>query len=141
MADVISSMKAQVKFLTPAIAGIVIGITSMISTILTKLSAQLTSFAAQGEQSGGWADMLKIFGIGIPTFHFQVIVGIYIVQIAFILTSLVSGIENGSDKLGERYALGKGLISSTFLFCFIAGTVMLLFNLFAMNIMKGTLGG
>jgi len=141
MADVISSMKAQVKFLTPAIAGIVIGITSMISTILTKLSAQLTSFAAQGEQSGGWADMLKIFGIGIPTFHFQVIVGIYIVQIAFILTSLVSGIENGSDKLGERYALGKTLVSSTLLFCFIAGTVMLLFNLFATSIMRGTLGG
>ncbi len=141
MADIISSMKAQVKFLTPAIAGIVIGITSMISTILTKLSAQLTTFASQGEQAGGWSDMLEIFGIGIPTFHFQIIVGIYIVQIAYILTVLASGIENGADKLGEKYSLGKNLINSSLLFCFIAGAVILLFNLFAMSIMKGTLGG
>lgn len=141
MADVISSMKAQVKFLTPAIAGIVIGITSMISTILTKLSAQLGAFAAKGETAGGWGDMLSIFGIGIPTFHFQIVVGIYIVQIVYILTVLSNGIENGADKLGERFALGKNLVSSTLLYCFIAGIVMLLFNLFANSIMRGTLAG
>ena len=142
MADVISSMKAQVKFLTPAIAGIVIGITSMISTILTKLAAQLGSFAQNGQQiAGGMSDLLSIFGIGIPTFHFQIVVGIYIVQIAFILTVLSSGIENGADKLGERYELGKNLISSTLLYCFIAGTVMILFNLFAGTIMTKTLVG
>ena len=142
MADIISSMKAQTKFLTPAIAGIVIGITSMISTILTKLSAQLGSFASSADSASGMGDMLEIFGIGIPTFHFQVVVGIYIVQIVYILTSLSSGIENGADKLGERYALGKNLINSTLAFCFIAGVVMLLFNLFAMNIMSGmALGG
>ena len=141
MSDIISSMKAQTKFLTPAIAGIVIGITSMISTILTRLSAQLTSFAAKGgtDSVGGWGDMLSIFGIGIPTFHFQVIVGIYVVQIVYILTILSSGIENGADKLGERYALGKNMINSTLLYCFIAGVVMLLFNLFAMQIMRNTL--
>mgnify|MGYP003963092115 FL=1 len=140
MADVISSMKAQVKFLTPAISGVVIGITSMISTILTQLSAKLTSFASTGESVGGWGDMMEIFGIGIPTFHFQIIVGLYIVQIAYILTVLSNGIENGADKLGERYSLGKNLINSTLLFCFLAGTVMLLFNVFAMAIMKNSLG-
>ncbi len=141
MADVISSMNAQIKFLTPAIAGIVIGITSMISTILTRLSAQLTAFATQGEQVGGFADLLDIFGIGIPTFHFQIVVGIYIVQIGFILTVLANGIENGADKLGERYELGKNIINSTLLYCFLAAAVMILFNLFAATIMKGTLGG
>ncbi len=140
MAEVISSMKSQVKFLTPAIAGIVIGITSMISTILTQLSAQLTAFANTGEGAGGWSDMLEIFGIGIPTFHFQIIVGIYIVQIAYILTVLSNGIENGSDKLGERYELGKNLISSTLLYCLISGAVILFFNIFAMGIMKNTVG-
>ncbi len=141
MADIISSMKAQVKFLTPAIAGIVIGITSMISTILTKLSSQLTSFASSSSEGvGGWGEMLTIFGVGIPTFHFQVIVGIYIVQIAYILTILASGIENGADKLGERYELGKSLISSVLLYCFIAGVVMLLFNVFAAGIMSNSLG-
>jgi len=141
MADVSASMNSQIKFLTPAIAGIVIGITSMISTILTRLSSQLTSFATKGEQVSGFADMMTIFGIGIPTFHFQIVVGVYIVQIVFILTILSSGIENGADKLGERYELGKNLVNSTLMYCFIAGIVMVLFNLFAASILKTTLAG
>ena len=141
MSDVISSMKAQIKFLTPAIAGIVIGITSMISVILTKLSAQLTEYAQRGEGASGFSDMLSIFGIGIPTFHFQIVVGIYIVQIVYILTILSSGIENGSDKLGARFELGKNMVNSTLLYCFIAGVVIILFNMFASTIMQGALAG
>ncbi len=141
MADVISSMKSQVKFLTPAIAGIVIGITSMISTILTRLSAQLSTFAARGEQVGTFGDLVDIFGVGIPTFHFQIVVGIYVVQLAYILTILSNGIENGADKLGERYELGRNLINSTLLYCLIATIVMILFNLFAAKIIGSSLVG
>ncbi|MBR9682948.1 hypothetical protein GOV03_00210 [Candidatus Woesearchaeota archaeon] len=140
MADTISSMKSQIKFLTPAIAGIVIGITSMITSILTNLSAQLQTFSG-GEQSGMAAGgMLEIFGIGLPTFHFQLIVGLYVVQIVYILTVLASGIENGADKLGENYSLGKNLVGSTLLYCILAGVVMLLFNFFAQTVMTSTLG-
>ncbi len=146
MADIISSMKAQTSFLTPAIAGIVIGITSMISTILTKLSAQLGAITAQNAGggaggAGGMSDMLNIFGIGIPTYHFQIVVGIYIVQITYILTILSNGIENGADKLGERYELGKNLINSTLLYCLLAATVIVLFNLFASTILTNSLPG
>ncbi|MBT4605025.1 hypothetical protein HOC01_05260 [archaeon] len=139
MAEVIGSMKAQVAFLTPAIAGIVVGITSMISTVLTKLSSQLSQFSGDGA-SGGFGNMLTIFGIGIPTYHFQIIVGIYVVQLAYILTVLANGIENGSDKLGERFALGKALTRSTLLYCAIAGIVIILFNLFAGVVLTNSLG-
>jgi hypothetical protein len=141
MAEVLSSMKSQVKFLTPAIAGIVVGITAMISTILTKLSAQLGSFSAAGSGAGGMDGMLSLFGIGIPTFHFQIVVGIYIVEIAYILTVLANGIENGADKAAENYQLGKNLINSTLLYCFIAGIVVVLFNLFAGQILTRTITG
>src|SRR3989338_1162125 len=139
MEDIISSMKSQVKVLTPAIAGIVVGITSMIATILTKLSAQLTQFASRGGQAGSFGDILDIFGIGIPTYHFQIVVGIYVVQLAYILTVLSNGIENGADKLGERYELGKSLISGTLLYCILAAVVMMLFNLFAGSIINNAL--
>jgi hypothetical protein len=139
MADVIASMKSQVKFLTPAIAGIVIGITSMISTILTRLGSQLQELTGEGQVST-FGGVLDIFGIGIPTFYFQIIVGIYIVQIAFILTKLSSGVENGSDKLGERFELGRNLVRSTILYCLIAGAVMILFNLFAGTIFAQSIG-
>jgi len=138
MADIISSMKSQIKFLTPAIAGVVIGITSMITSILGKLSTQLqqvTSSVGGGASTG----VLSIFGEGIPTYHFQMVVGIYVVQITFILTVIANGIENGSDKLNERYELGTNLIRSTLLYVFIAGTVILIFNIIAGRILTASL--
>jgi len=108
----------------------------MISTVLTKLSGQLSQYGEQGG-SAGFGDMLTIFGIGIPTFHFQIIVGLYIIQLAYILTVLANGIENGVDKLGERFALGNSMKKGVLLYCFIAGIVTLLFNLFASAILVG----
>jgi hypothetical protein len=139
MADVISSMKSQISFLTPAIGGIVVGITSMVTTILTKLSEQLTMFTQQGEAVGGFGDMLDLFGIGIPTYYFQLIVGLYIEQLTYNLTILTSGIENGADRLSERFLLGKNLINSPLLYALIAGFVMIAFSVFATQIITRTL--
>ncbi len=134
MAEVISSMNSQIKFLTPVIAGIVIGITSMVTTILGKLTLQMERMGAEG---GGGAGMLEggFFGQGVPTYYFQIVVGIYVVQITYILTVLSNGIENGADKLNERYLLGQNLVRSTLLYCFVAATIMLIFNLIANKIM------
>jgi len=133
MSDVIASMKSQISFLTPVIAGIVIGITSMVTSILGSLGEQMTKIAQEG--GGEISTMSGFFGQGIPTFHFQVIVGIYVVQIIFILTILVNGIENGSDKLNERYLLGVNMVRSVFFYSVVALFVMLIFNFVAAQIM------
>ena len=140
MTDIISSMTSQIKFLTPAIAGIVVGITSMITTILSKLSKTVSNIGVEGV--GGVSapmDMAEMFGMGIPTFYFQIVVGIYVVQIIYILTVLSNGIQNGSDKLNENYQLGINLINGTILYCFISLFVMVLFNNIASTIMDGAL--
>jgi len=130
MADIISSMKSQVSFLTPIIAGIVIGITSMITTVLGSLSAQAQTIAAEGA-GANIGQFIQLFGDGIPTYHFQIIVGLYVVQIVFILTILVNNIENGEDKLNERFLIGTNLTKSTILYCFISLIIMIIFNLVA----------
>jgi hypothetical protein len=135
MADIISDMNSQIKFLAPAISGIVIGITSMVTGILGKLGEQLKNITTGASEQAGFA---SIFGDGIPTYYFQIIVGIYIVQITYILTIMVNGIENGSDKLNERYELGNNLINSTLLYCFISLAVMLIFNIIASQILTTT---
>ncbi|MBS3127776.1 hypothetical protein J4410_01405 [Candidatus Woesearchaeota archaeon] len=140
LADVIGSMKGQIKFMTPVIAGIVIGITSMITTILGKLSKQLAGFATGDSEAAQIGGITQIFGDGIPPYYFQVVVGIYVVQIVIILTILANGIENGSDKLNERFELGNNLIKSTILYCFISFVVIALFNMIASQIMQSTLG-
>ena len=141
MADIICSMRSQIKFLTPAIAGVVIGITSMITAILGKLSGQLQQVTTSvgGTDAAAPTGILGLFGDGVPTYYFQLIVGIYVVQITFILTVIANGVENGSDKLNERYQLGNNLIRSTILYIFISGAVMLIFNIIAGRILTATL--
>ncbi|MBU0472101.1 MAG: hypothetical protein KKF65_05730, partial [Nanoarchaeota archaeon] len=134
MADTISSMKSQISFLTPAISGIVIGITSMITAILGTLGEKLGQLASESEGAAG-AGILSMFGSGVPTFYFQVIVGLYVVQIVFLLTILINGIENGSDKLNERFMLGKNMIRTSVTYCVIAFIIIILFNFIAGSIM------
>ncbi len=130
MSDIISSMKSQISFLTPIIAGIVIGITSMITTVLSNLSIQAQTIAQEGV-GGNMGNFIAIFGDGIPTYFFQIIVGLYVVQIVFLLTILVNNIENGEDKLNERFLIGNNLTKSTLLYSFISLIVILIFNFVA----------
>lgn len=138
MADVISSMTTQIKFLTPVIAGIVVGITSMVTTILERLNLQMKQLGPEAV-GGGLGTLTELFGEGIPTYYFQIIVGVYVVEIIYILTVLSNGIQNGSDKLSERFLLGENLIRSTMIYTIVALFVMLLFNFIASTIMGTTL--
>jgi len=133
LADVITSMKSQISMLTPVIAGIVVGITSMITNILGKLGPVLEQKAADDPAVQG--TLPDLFGDGIPTFYFQIVVGVYVVQIVYILTIMSNGIENGSDKLNENYLLGKNLIRSGILYSFISLVIMIIFNMIANLVM------
>ncbi len=135
LADIISDMRSQIVFLTPVIAGIVIGITSMITFILGALSGYMTGFESSG---GTMADLKDFFGDGIPTYYFQIVVGIYVFQIAYVLTIISNGIENGADTLNEQYLLGKNTIKSTMIYVLLALIVILIFNFIASNILKAT---
>ena len=135
MADIISSMKSQISFLTPVISGIVIGITSMVTYILSRLKYKMSSLGG-GDTGNALGGMVNIFGDGIPTYYTQMIVGLYVIQITYLLTVISNSIENGNDKLNEEYMLGKNLMKSTLLYVFISLAVMLVFNLIAGSIIE-----
>lgn len=136
MAEIISSMKSQIKFMAPVIAGIVIGITSMITNILGRLGGTLGKLQSGMSDTSGMSGVLGMFGDGIPTYFFQIVIGLYVVQIVAILTILSNGIENGSDKLNEKYLLGQNLVKSTSLYCFISFVIIFIFNYIAGQIMR-----
>lgn len=137
MSEIIASMRNQVTFLSPAISGIVVGITAMISGILGKLGTQMSSM---GAIAGGGGDLTQMFGQGIPTYYFQTIVGLYVVQLAVILTIISSGIENGEDKVGKEYLLGQMVPRSIKLYSVLALVIMTLFSVIASAILAGTAG-
>jgi Flp pilus assembly protein TadB len=140
MAEITSSMKSQINFLAPLISGIVIGLTSMITTILNTLGNQLSSFqnnptgAATATTTGG--GLLDLFGDSIPTFYFQIVVGVYVVQITFILTQMLNTIENGYDPLNEKFMLGQFVKKSGVMYSVIAFVIILLFNIIAGSVIS-----
>ncbi|MBD3361564.1 hypothetical protein GF358_02100 [Candidatus Woesearchaeota archaeon] len=137
LADILSDIKSQINFMAPAIAGIVIGITSMITYILTALSTNIEQLGTAGV-GDRVAQIASLFGDGIPTYYFQLVVGIYVFQIVYVLTILANGIENGEDRLQEKYSLGRNLIRSTLLYVILAFVVMMIFNLIASQIITIT---
>ena len=138
MADIISSMNSQINFMAPAISGIVVGITSMITAIFGGLQAKAAESIESGAAGGG-VDLFKdLFGDAIPTYYFQLVVGVYVVQIIYILTIMSAGIENGADKLNEEHKLGKNLIRSVIIYVTIAFVVTIIFNAIASGVMGRT---
>lgn len=140
LADIISSMKSQISFLTPLIAGIVVGLASMIVTIIGKLGQQFENLPdATGSQLniGALVEIFKIEDI-IPSYYFQIVVGVYVVQVIILLTILYNGIENGSDKISEKYLIAKNLFRSTLLYLVISIIVTIIFNILANGILTVT---
>lgn len=136
MAETISSMKSQIKMLTPLISAIVVGITSFIVSILGTVAQRNAEISADSGSST-LQTMGDLFGEGLPVYYFQIVVGLYVVQIVYILTIIINGIENGSDKLAEEYQLGHNLIKTTLMYIGVAVGAVLAFTLLGMTVFAG----
>ncbi len=135
LAEITTSMKSQIVFLTPMIAGVVVGIGSMITSIIGRLSTQLGTFTGADTATEGLgfnpANLIGLFPTNklMPPYFFQLVVGLYVVEIIIILTYLSNAIENGDDQLTEKNRLGKNLYTSTLFYCILAFVITLIFSL------------
>lgn len=109
LAEVISDMKSNMTFLAPLLSGIVVGLASMITSILGKL--KLAELAGEAESLGGMATIEEIFDLSqmIPPYLLQISIGIYLIQIIFILTGTLVMINSGQDKLQKTNLISKNL--------------------------------
>lgn len=117
LAEVVSDMKSNMTFLAPLLSGIVVGLAVMIATILNKLQGFKEALPTEGTFSG-LLDIGNVFDITkmIPPYFIQVIIGVYIIEIIFILTSALVTIDSGKDTLKERYDLSKNLKAGILLY-------------------------
>ena len=116
LAEVISDMKSNMSFLAPLLSGVVVGLAAMITAILTKLNIQ--SLGSQASNLTNLGNILNIFDVTqmIPPYFLQIIIGIYLIQIVFILTRALVVIDSGEDKLERTSKTGKNLLKSVLLF-------------------------
>ncbi len=128
LADITSDMKSNMTFLTPLLSGIIVGLSSMITTILGSLKTMFDKGLGEGMGTdvmggmGGIGDILSVFDITkmIPTYWLQIVIGVYIIQIVFILTSTLVTIKSGRDRLQTTAETGKNLKTTILLYFVIA---------------------
>ncbi len=128
LAEIISDMKSNMTFLAPLLSGIVVGLASMMTAILSRLNLSELSGETLGGL-GGFEGILQIFDFTkmIPPYFLQISIGIYLVEIIFILSSTLVTIDSGEDKLKKTNRTGKNLRTSMLLYfivSFIATAIM-----------------
>jgi len=141
LADVVSGMKSNMVFLAPLLAGIIVGLASMITGILGKLKEMTalgggeTAVAGFGSV-GGITELFDVVNM-IPPYFLQIAIGIYIIQIIFILTRTLVTIDSGEDRLKQTYDISKNLIRGSILYLITA-----LISIVALSALAGVaLGG
>lgn len=120
--DISSSIKLQANFIAPVICAIV----ATMATFIIELLQMISEFLADVEQTfnlGGtfvhsstlqFGDMLGLVRIEevMPPTIFQLIVGIYMIEVVIILSYFLNGIRNGFDVTSRNVLIGKGLLTS-----------------------------
>ncbi|MBT4376003.1 hypothetical protein HOD29_01365 [archaeon] len=111
LAEISSDMKSNMTFLAPLLSGIVVGLAVMISVILGKLEFAQAAGGAGAAGLAGFGGVLDIFKAStmIPPYFLQLSVGVYLVEIIFILTSTLVTVDAGEDKLENTYKTGLNL--------------------------------
>ena len=110
LAEIASDMKSNMTFLAPLLSGIVVGLSTMIAAILTKLDLAALSGEA-GSLPVNIDTIQGLFQVStmIPPYYLQIIVGIYLIQIIFILTGSLVTVDSGEDKLEKTNKTGINL--------------------------------
>ena len=136
LAEVVSDMSSNMTFLAPLLAGIVIGLAAMITGIL----GQLKTLLAVSSQNtglvglGNLGNIIQLFDITnmVPPYYLQISIGLYIIEIAFILTSTLVTIDSGEDKLKSTREISKNLMKGGLLYLITA-----LISIVALSILAG----
>jgi Flp pilus assembly protein TadB len=112
LAEIVSEMKSNMTFLAPLLAGIVIGLALMIAAILNTLGNATSGISLGGDTGGiNVQTITSLFQIEtmIPPYFLQIAIGIYLIEVIFILTGTLVTIDSGEDKLERTSRIGDNL--------------------------------
>ncbi|MEM5855252.1 MAG: hypothetical protein QW472_02945 [Candidatus Aenigmatarchaeota archaeon] len=120
VSDNISTIKFMSFFLNPTVAGVATSLGLIIMGILVSLSLSLSSIIPSEEISGIPSIGLPIFDIwktsNISPAVFQLVIGIYLIEVSIISGILIVGLETGFDLIVWLNQTSKILLISIILF-------------------------
>lgn len=139
LAEIISDMKSNMNFLAPLLSGIVIGLASMITVILNQLQSAIGTTEASTLGIGNITNIISIFNLNemIPPYFLQIAIGLYIIQIVFIITNTLITIDAGEDRLKRDYEISKNLKRALLLYIITAAVSIILLGLISSAVLGG----
>jgi Flp pilus assembly protein TadB len=129
LSETVSSMKFQAYFLTPLITGLIVSMSDIIVKVLTKLGEYLDGIGL--DQELGIGDISKAFGnmeTSTAPEVFQLIVGIYMVEVIIILAMFLTKINYGDNKPVQYYNTGMMLLIAVTIYFIVALTASSMFG-------------
>ena len=103
-----STLKSTAAVFAPLIAGVTLAITKLISNIIHSMGSKLPTETFAGGYSNTFASITDVFTLeNVRPEYFVLVVGIYIIELVFLLTRFTNGIDEGDDKAEYMYSLGK----------------------------------
>jgi len=147
LADIISSMKSNMAFLAPLLAGIVVGLAAMITLIMNRLSTMLVGGTVTKDTMlggltsiGTLTDMFSLTKM-IPPYFIQLITGVYLVEIIYILTITLVTVESGVDKLSEKAEIADNMQKGMLLYIAASLVSIISLSLLAAVAISGMVAG
>ncbi|MBI4173978.1 MAG: hypothetical protein HY519_04625 [Candidatus Aenigmarchaeota archaeon] len=114
--ETVSSMKFQAYFLTPLVGGLVVAMAAVIIAVIGNLGKYLGGI---GEANQLGISVEDVFGDVSKTMSpelFQMIVGIYMLEVTILLAIFVTKIKEGENQAAQRYTAGKMLLVAVFVY-------------------------
>lgn len=130
-----SSMEMQASMLAPIASGVIVSLTAIVMEMLIKFKGFIDNFQLSLQQGGLGGDVAStalssMIGVGniMPVFIFQLIVGIYMIEVVTMLSVFLSTIRHGEESVIKRYSIGKKLIISTLIYSAVLIFIYLMFS-------------
>jgi len=111
LSETASSMKFQAYMLTPLITGLIVSMADIIVQVLAGLGSYLDQINVDDVM--GMGNISEVFGnmnSSISPEIFQLIIGIYLIEILAILAMFINKISVGENKMSMHYEMGKILL-------------------------------
>jgi len=137
LAETTSSMKFQAYFLTPMITGLIVSMADIIVKVLATLGCYLeTMVTGDTSMFGGITDLFS-GGTPISPEVFQLIVGVYLIEVVIILGIFTTKVGEGESRITQWYNVGKMLAVAASVYFLVAMMSSAMFGELIANALSG----
>ena len=111
-----STLRATVTIFAPLIGGITLAITKLITSILGGISGKIPTETVSGASSNIPSIATSFSVQNVRPEFFVLVIGIYLLELIFLMVKFTNGIDEGDDKATYMYSLGKIMPTSIIVF-------------------------